>query len=322
MSTSSPTEPTDKRSPDESTEQLELPPLTPAIIQRAKEGLDAARDRDRQLAAQVALDRVEEIAQNRKERQINGKLRRFVLRSLIHTLFDVRVEYPENIPTQRAMLAPNHLSHFDPLLLLSVVPAAPFYYILGDARTLYNNWWKRYILGLSEDTIPLDRLWKEEIAVIEGAKTGREDLAELAAAIEQDVPNGSSIDALRRLDRIIQAIFARGDGMIMFPEGRLGAVEGQLRLPLKRGTVIYALRAGVPIVPVAIVGTQDLYLRKKLTIRFGKPLIFPQSHRPKSREIQTAIDSLQAALIELLQQENHDSDWVKLWRSFLNHLLW
>jgi 1-acyl-sn-glycerol-3-phosphate acyltransferase len=232
------------------------------------------------------------------------------------------VEYPERIPTAPALLAPNHLNHIDPFLLLSELPARPYYYILGDARTLYNKWWKRQFLRLSKGVIPLDRLWNEEMAVIEGAKQGVSDLADLAAAIEQYVPNGSSIETLRRLDRIVQAIFARGDGILIFPEGGLGTVEGQLRLPLKRGAVIYALRAGVPIVPVGIIGTQDLYFRKELTIRFGEPLIFPQSSRPKPREVQAALDTLQAALMDLLPKDYREPSGLKLLRFFLNHMFW
>jgi 1-acyl-sn-glycerol-3-phosphate acyltransferase len=96
---------------------------------------------------------------------------------------------------------------------------------LGDARTLYNKWWKRQLLRLAKGVIPLERLWSEELAVIEGAKQGVDELADLAAAIEHDIPHGGSIETLRRLDRIVQAMFARGDGILIFPEGGLGKVE-------------------------------------------------------------------------------------------------
>lgn len=320
MSTTSNDERNSRRSRD--TTGLILPPLTPATIQRAREGLAAARDRDAQSIAREALDNAEAIVKGSGERRISGLVRRLVLRSLIHTLFRVKVENPERIPTSAALLAPNHLSHFDPLLILSEVPASPYYYILGDARSLYNKWWKRQILSLSGGVIPLARIWKEEIAVLEGALSGRDDLAELASAIEQDVPDGSSLEALRQLDRITQSIFTRGDGIIIFPEGGLGSVEGSLRLPLKRGAVIYALRAGVPIVPVGIMGTQDLYFRKQLTLRFGEPLIFPRSPRPKPREVQAALDAVQDALMDLLAKDRRQPDEFKLGNYFLNHMLW
>lgn len=298
-----------------------VPPLTPAIIQRAREGLTAARELSAKHIVSEALLSSEAIADDRSAPKISGEQRRFVLRSLIHTLFRVRVEFPERIPTTPALLAPNHLNHIDPFLLLSELPARPYYHILGDARTLYNKWWKRQLLYLAKGVIPLERLWNEELAVIEGAKQGLHDLADLAAAIEHDVPHGGSIETLRRLDRIVQAMFARGDGILIFPEGGLGKAEGQLRSPLKRGAVIYALRAGVPIVPVGIIGTRNLYLKKELTIRFGQPLIFPQSNRPKPHEVQAALDTLQMALIALLPQDYREPDeTVKLLSDFLNRM--
>ncbi len=303
-------------------QQVVLPPLTPATIQRAREGLAAARDLSANRIVCKALSSSEAIAEGRSDPKISGEQRRFVLRSLIHTLFRVRVEYPERIPTTPALLAPNHLNHIDPFLLLSELPARPYYHILGDARTLYNKWWKRQLLRLAKGVIPLERLWNEELAVIEGAKQGLSELTDLASAVEHDVPNGGSIETLRRLDRIVQAMFARGDGILLFPEGGLGRAEGQLRLPLKRGAVIYALRAGVPIVPVGIIGTQNLYLKKVLTIRFGQPLIFPQSNRPKPRQVQAVLDALQAALMTLLPIDYREPDEVKLLSHALNHMFW
>ena len=321
MNTTSQDEPTPIRQKGDA-QQLVLPPLTAATIQRAKEGVAAARELNANHVVRQALLSAEAIAEDRSDHKISGEQRRLVLRSLIHALFQVRVEFPERIPTTPALLAPNHLNHIDPFLLLSEIPARPYYYILGDARTLYNKWWKRQFLRLSKGVIPLERLWSEELAVIEAAKQGVSELADLAAAIEHEVPNGGSIETLRKLDRIVQAIFAHGDGILLFPEGGLGTVEGQLRLPLKRGAVIYALRAGVPIVPIALIGTQNLYLKKELTIRFGQPLNFPQSSRPKPREVQAALDALQAALMDLLPKDYREPNGLKLLRYFLNHMFW
>ncbi|MGV0101726.1 hypothetical protein [Nostoc sp. DSM 114167] len=45
-------------------------------------------------------------------------------------------------------------------------------------------------------------MWKEEIAVIEAAKAGRQDLVELAAAIKQTVPTGEDMHTLRQIEII------------------------------------------------------------------------------------------------------------------------
>ncbi|MGQ4646756.1 1-acyl-sn-glycerol-3-phosphate acyltransferase [Lyngbya aestuarii] len=310
------------QSPEEQIQQNAPQPLTPAKIERVKEGVAAARDSRVRQAIEEALSNTDAIAEAGSERRVSGWLRRCLLRSLMHSLFCVRVEFPERIPQEPAMLAANHLNHIDPFLILSEVPAHPYYYIPGDARTLYNHWWKRRILGHSGGVIPLERRWGEEKAVIEQAQAGHQDLADLAAAVEQDVPTGGDIHTLRRIDRATQAIFGRGDGIIIFPEGKLGHIEGQLELPLARGAVLYALRAGVPIVPVALIGVHDLYFRKKLTIRFGKPLRFPRSKRPKPRAVAEAVEALEDSLMALLPGDYQEPSEPKPLRYFLNHMFW
>jgi 1-acyl-sn-glycerol-3-phosphate acyltransferase len=296
--------------------------ITDAGIKRVREGVAAAGDREVREIIAKTLGGLEARDEGQIEPRVNAKIRRFVLRSLIHAIFRVRVENIEKIPQTPAILAVNHLHHLDPLLLLAEIPTQPHYYIVGDARTLYNKWWKRFILGFAGGVIPLARIWKEEVAVIQAAKAGRQDLAQLAQAIEQTVPTGGDIPTLRQIDRIVLGILAQGDGMILFPEGRLGNTEGQLHLPLKRGTVIYALRAGVPIVPIALIGTHDLYWRKELTLRVGEPLHFDQTTRPNRKEVDIALEKLQAAILALLPTDYQEPPGKKLLRHFLNHILW
>lgn len=299
-----------------------LPPLTDATITRARQGLAAARDLRSRREIEDSLRQGDAIADGRPERRISGTLRKQLIRLLLGPLLRIRVEHPENIPTTPVMLAPNHLNHIDPFLLLAILPPTPYYYILGDARTLYNRTWKRQLIHNVGGVIPLDRIWKEEIAVMEGAKADHPELADLAEAIARDVPDGGSMDALRRLDRIVQGIFARGDSMLIFPEGGLGGHEGHMRLPLKRGAIIYAMRAGVPIVPVGMIGNEDLFFRKEITIRFGKPLDFGQAARPRPREVQAGLDALTTAIQDLLDPNYREPTGPKLLHYWLNHLLW
>lgn len=296
--------------------------ITDAGIKRVRQGVAAAGDRAVRETIAKTLAGLEARNEGQIEPRVNARIRHFVLRSLIHAIFQVRVENIEKIPQTPAILAANHLHHLDPLLLLAEIPTQPHYYIVGDARTLYNQWWKRFILGFAGGVIPLARIWKEEVAVIQAAKAGRQDLAQLAQAIEETVPTGGDIPTLRQIDRIVLGILAQGDGIILFPEGRLGSAEGQLHLPLKRGTVIYALRAGVPIVPIALIGTHDLYWRKELTLRVGEPLHFDQTSRPNRKEVEIALDKLQAAMQALLPTDYQEPPGTKPLRNFLNHILW
>ncbi|MGK7958627.1 MAG: lysophospholipid acyltransferase family protein [Crocosphaera sp.] len=295
------------------------PPITPNTIQRAKEGLSDAQNPRIQQAIQQGLNDLETIAEGTFEKPINGGFRRLILRSLIHSLFRVKIEYPERIPRRPVILVANHLNHIDPFLLLSECFASPYFHILGDARTLYNKWWKRFILGLSGGVIPLERRWGQETAIIEAAQAEHPELKPLAQAIEENVPSGESIKTLRQINQAVQRILAQEQGLMLFPEGRLGTTEGQLSLPLKRGTAIYALRSGVPIVPVALIGTRNLYYRKTLTLRFGKPQSFTQVKHPKRQEIDIVLKELENAFLELLPSHYQEPEELKLFSDFLNH---
>lgn len=297
-------------------------PLTPEQVQRVQEGVDASRHPQVRRQIQNALEDLTALAEGRSDRRVSGRFRRWLMRRFIKTFFRVRIENRSSIPQGPVVLTANHLNHLDPFLILSAVPPRPYYYILGDARTLYNKRWKRWLLGWAGGVIPLERWWKEEIAVMAAAKAGRTDLQDLARAIEQAVPNGSSIQQMRQIDSAVQAILQRGDGIMLFPEGRLGEREGHLHLPLKRGTVIYAMRSGVPIVPVGLIGTKELFFRKRLTLRFGPPLQLPHQPRPKRLDIDQALTQLQVALTELLPGDYQEPQGLKLLHDWLNHLFW
>ena len=320
------TETPSKPAPQSSAQSMsddEAVDLTSEVIARVREGVAASQNPAVRRHVTEDLKRLGMIAEGYLEERVSGWFRRWVMRRFIKTFFRVRIEHPEHIPDAPNILTANHLNHLDPFLILAFVPPHPYYYILGDARTLYNKRWKRWLLGWAGGIIPLERWWKEEKAVMAAADNGeRPDLEHLAQTIRNEVPHGSSIQQMRQIDQAMQALLARGDGIMLFPEGRLGEAEGQLHLPLKRGTVIYAMRSGVPVVPVAIVGTRDLYFRKRLTLRFGAPLQVPHQKRPKRMDIDHALAQLEAALLALLPSDYQEPKGPKLFRHWLNHLFW
>ena len=295
--------------------------LTPAVIQRVREGVAMSQNPTVRRHIVQDLDALSAMASGQADGRVSGRFRRWLMRRFIKAFFRVRIENPQYIPTAPNVLTANHLSHLDPFLILAFVPPHPYYYILGDARTLYNKRWKRWLLGWARGVIPLERWWKEEIAVMAAAQADRPDLGDLAATIQQSVPNGSSIQQMRQIDQAVQAILGRGDGLMIFPEGRLGEREGQMH-PLKRGTVIYAMRSGVPIVPIAIIGTQELYFRKRLTLRFGPPVSVPHQSRPKRRDIDAALAQLEQAFADLLPADYQEPPGPKFLAHWLNHLFW
>ena len=71
--------------------------------------------------------------------------------------------------------------------------------------------------------------------------------------------------------RRVQGVLADGWAIVIFGEGRIHRGEREL-LPLAEGTAFFALRGGVPIVPIAINGTSWLGFRRTIRVRVGEPI--------------------------------------------------
>jgi 1-acyl-sn-glycerol-3-phosphate acyltransferase len=71
----------------------------------------------------------------------------------------------------------------------------------------------------------------------------------------------------KHVDRCLEL----GGAVAMFPEANYGPKEGEL-LPFHKGFAHFAIKAGVPVVPVTLSGTKDLWFRKRIRVLIGKPL--------------------------------------------------
>lgn len=114
------------------------------------------------------------------------------------------------------------------------------------------------------------------------------------------VDRGNGRDALRSLDAAAARI-AAGSSVVMFPEGTRSR-DGRLQ-EFKSGAMLLAIKARVPVVPVAILGTREILPRGAIlsrpgsvTIRVGEP-ISTAGLRPKDR--QELSDRVRKSLVNL-----------------------
>lgn len=118
--------------------------------------------------------------------------------------------------------------------------------------------------------------------------------------------------ALRQSERVL----AEGLALGMFPESTRSK-NAQLQ-PAFPGSTLIALRNGVPILPVAITGTEKvkglswILHRPRITIRFGQPFNLPSVNGKASRaELTEFTNVIMGHIAELLPVEYRGS-YVKL----------
>jgi 1-acyl-sn-glycerol-3-phosphate acyltransferase len=118
-------------------------------------------------------------------------------------------------------------------------------------------------------------------------------MAFLGGVIPYNPEKTTLTSAVRAVRRVFEA-----DGVLgIFAEGRIGFRETEL-LPFEDGAAAFAVASGVPIVPCAVVGSTDLWFRKRVEVRFGPPL---QTDAVRGREARAELDGrLRAAIAALL----------------------
>ena len=172
---------------------------------------------------------------------------RIVAIPLLHLCFRFKVEGLENVPRLRNYIViANHLNWLDEFALLMLLPVEPRLHFLANPTILVTRKVQWFIVRKTGGFVP----------------------------VVQERHGDSAL--FRHVDRCLEI----GGSVAIFPEASYGPAEGQL-LPFKKGFAHFAIKSGVPVVPVALSGTKDLWLRKRVRVVIGAP-IEPAAQDPES----------------------------------------
>ena len=158
-------------------------------------------------------------------------------RLVMRALFRIEVDGLERWPRAPFQLVCNHHNGFDPLIVLAATPIRPRITWFGPLEADFSRGFKNRVMAYYGGVIPFN-------------------------------PDKTTLlSAARAVRRVFDARGVHG----IFAEGRVGFRESALQ-PLQEGASFFALQTQVPVVPCAIIGTTELWLRKRLLIRFGEPI--------------------------------------------------
>jgi len=163
------------------------------------------------------------------------RLVRLLARAVIFGLFRFRVATSgqEHLPAGGYFIVgAAHRGWMDPFLVVHALPTEPRVWFLGSGPSTFTSRWREWLVHRLGGLLPV---WRGGIG------------------IEQHVASARAVTGNG-------AVFAQmPEGTVSGPAGRIG--------PFRVGWALIALRIGAPIVPLAMAGTEDLYLGKRMASR-------------------------------------------------------
>ena len=162
-------------------------------------------------------------------------LTRFVLFGLFR--FRIATSGQDHLPRGGYLaIAAAHRGWMDPFVVLHALPAEPRAWFLGSGPSTFTSRWREALIHRLGGLLPV---WRGGVG------------------IDHHV-------------RAAEAVVANGGVFVQMPEGTVNGPPGQLG-PFRPGAALIALRTGAPVVPIAIAGTEELYLGRRMASRVLPP---------------------------------------------------
>ncbi|HEX5823266.1 MAG TPA: lysophospholipid acyltransferase family protein [Candidatus Limnocylindrales bacterium] len=203
-------------------------------------------------------------------RLVRAWISRIVSWLLVRAYLRPRLVDRRLLPKGPAIYCFNHLNWTDPFILMGTLPMRPRLTFFGPKEEDMTVGGRNRLMNWTGATIPY--------------RPGKNDLLEATRRV---------VDALRA-----------GGVVAIAGEGRIQPFESAIR-PLSEGPAYFALRAGVPMVPIAINGTSWLCLGRRVRVRIGQPL--EVTGRPTRQAVDELTERCRRALQAIVADEpEHD----------------
>jgi 1-acyl-sn-glycerol-3-phosphate acyltransferase len=152
--------------------------------------------------------------------------------------FQISASGREHLPTGGGYLvvAAIHRGWMDPFLILDALPLEPRAWFLGSGPSAFSARWREWLIRRLGGMLPV---WRGGVGVDQHVASAR-------------------------------AVLENGGVFVLVPEGGVAGPPDGLGT-FRTGAAIIALRTGAPIVPIALAGTHELYLGKRMASRILAP---------------------------------------------------
>lgn len=160
---------------------------------------------------------------------------RLFARGLLFGVFRFRVETSgrEHVPDGGYLLvAAVHRGWMDPFLVQHALPLEPRVWFLGSGPSAFSSRWRESLLHRLGGMLPV---WRGGVGIDQHVESAR-------------------------------AVLRAGGVFVLMPEGGISGPPDRTA-PFRFGSALICLRTGAPIVPLAVVGSQELYIGRRMATR-------------------------------------------------------
>ena len=168
----------------------------------------------------------------------------------------------------------------DPFVAMHAVPTEPRCWFLGSGPSTFTSRWREALIHRLGGLLPV---WRGGLGIEGHVRSAR-------------------------------AVVDAGAVFVQMPEGTVNGPAGHLG-PFRPGAALIALRTGAPIVPLAIAGTEELYLGRRMASRVlpatsarhllgaGWDGVLPEADAREELALARRVSEALAALLEPVVQE-------------------